>query len=1383
MNLNNLHPNFYEVTVYDNQYKILLKDFFSDYYEKKGNFSKIKQKDILKHLYVLTNNLDLIKNLITVFSLDFDKIINEINTFDKLDYIYYTSLDNKSQAKNLFNLFKIDKVKYYLLNKVIVEFNEKEFENIVLLNKIDGDNKKYLTAEKEFIYEKINSLKNTNHLTIHSPTGSGKTSLIIEMIRENKFKKVLFIAPTTSLNLDVYNACNDANIKTYLAMGKNSRERKNITSENYNLIENQKHFISLLTSKDNFIITMDTFFYSYLFNGVIKNKSLELLEKNNITIVVDEYHKVGKSLENKTNGTNKDGKIINFPNMFKCVYKNMFYIFLSATAKTNSKGQEIATNVLDYISEKTNIKNIQLAEKNYFKLLLLQKLQNKENIVIYAQNKEFINEIKKEYKKNYNGNIASLTSQTVETEKKLFFDIAKDENINKYVLCLTSAGSEGISIRKNVTNFFIDCTIHTEKDDLLQILGRVRGKVETCYITVRTSTKEINENDIEIAKDFLTTKGLPILDTNLIIKPKTSFWDTGFLNSDDLIKLLKSKKYITNFLETKTSSDKIKTTKSNKKDKIINTLENLTQETINTSELLTLGLKKDLFSNIGKTTDNKLIDKSYYVLDIIEALENDYNLDFKTNFFLENLENILNKNKEKLTNGVTSTDFKNLVTSDLKILNFCKDYLFDYKRLNKYRLFSLKNNFVEILNNLKSKDILINGKLNQYNIFNYAETYKEIPIFLELNNNVINKNKLKQYGYTTKIENNKITGILKNRIDEKIEIPSNEIIHKNKINKSLDIIKFLKYISNDEILAIDIETKRQTNKIKIDDINYLLDDEKHFNYKTIEYIVPPKNKKEHKKNLNKSKLLLNPYYSYISNINFYNKNGFYGLELTEKNYKETIKNLFEIIKDKKIIIHNINMEFRFFKQIENFDNFFKNNNFYDTLFLDNIIKLNRSSSLKTLTYSWSGDKYSDKENSNRFYDLEYMFKDVYYTYHIFKKLRYRLENKQQKTLHDTFINFFYYLQDKPLQMDTNLFINNVNFLQLELKSQKEKIKEFATPQKLLLFYKNKYNISLQNSQKKVLEKLMKDNVISENQTAEIKEFLKYKEIETILNDYLKLNNKFLIPSYSHLITGRMSTSSPNFQGFSKKQIELNGVKITSPKSLFRLFESDYNQLEICVGAVMYNLKDFTKAVNNNKDLHSLTGSKLSNNKFSYENIVEANKNKDLGKAYNKECINFRNIAKIFNFGLMYGMGVNGLFETLNKFIDGITVDEVQEMYNNFTKNDIDMFKVLEEKNNIDFKAYDSILLKSNFGRKRLFCHLFDNNYINTKMINYPIQSSASDLNIFSVVAYCKKYNKKIIATVHDAIYTDGVAEKENIKKMMVETAKKYFSKINIKTGE
>ena len=231
----------------------------------------------------------------------------------------------------------------------------------------------------------------------------------------------------------------------------------------------------------------------------------------------------------------------------------------------------------------------------------------------------------------------------------------------------------------------------------------------------------------------------------------------------------------------------------------------------------------------------------------------------------------------------------------------------------------------------------------------------------------------------------------------------------------------------------------------------------------------------------------------------------------------------------------------------------------------------------------------------------------------------------------------------------------------------------------------------------------------------IDKLLKHRELQKLLSTYID-NIPKMVGSDGRLhasfiqtgtTTGRMSSNNPNLQNIPIRMELGNEVrKIFVSKKEFKLVSFDYSQIELRVVAFLSGDKNLTDVFKKGGDVHSAVASKIF--RVSEEKITSK----------------MRREAKIINFGVLYGMGVNSLKKNL-----GTSREEANNFYDNYFKTFSGIASYLEQiKKMASKKGYT----ETYFGRKRYY------EGINSKLpyiraavertaINAPIQGTAADI--------------------------------------------------------
>lgn len=229
----------------------------------------------------------------------------------------------------------------------------------------------------------------------------------------------------------------------------------------------------------------------------------------------------------------------------------------------------------------------------------------------------------------------------------------------------------------------------------------------------------------------------------------------------------------------------------------------------------------------------------------------------------------------------------------------------------------------------------------------------------------------------------------------------------------------------------------------------------------------------------------------------------------------------------------------------------------------------------------------------------------------------------------------------------------------------------------------------------------------------IAEILKYRELQKLLSTYIDTIPEYVAKDgrlHAHFIqagttTGRFSASNPNLQNIPIKTEKGKNIRnaFVAQKG-YVLASFDYSQIELRVAALLSQDSYFLQVFKDGKDIHTAVAMKV----FGVEE-------KDVTH-------DMRRRAKVINFGILYGMGVNALKTNL-----GTDRKEAQIFYDNYFAQFPTIAAYLDSiKNFAKAHGYTETL----FGRKRYFPGIksplpFIRAMAERMAINAPIQGTAT----------------------------------------------------------
>lgn len=298
-----------------------------------------------------------------------------------------------------------------------------------------------------------------------------------------------------------------------------------------------------------------------------------------------------------------------------------------------------------------------------------------------------------------------------------------------------------------------------------------------------------------------------------------------------------------------------------------------------------------------------------------------------------------------------------------------------------------------------------------------------------------------------------------------------------------------------------------------------------------------------------------------------------------------------------------------------------------------------------------------------------------------------------------------------------------------------------------------------------LEKLKENNKI-------VRDVLEYRELSKLLSTYIntlpnhveedgKIHSSFIQTGSA---TGRFSSEAPNLQNLPVKSEDgLSVRKAFLADKGFKFISVDYSQIDLRSMAILSKDPNLLDIFKSGTDVHTGVAAKVFKVK---ENEVNSE---------------MRRHAKTINFGILYGMGVSSLKESMK-----VERKEAQEFYDEYKKTFKVMIEYLEK---VKVNALKNGYTETLFKRRRQIPLLksklpFLKAQGERIAINAGVQGTTADilkLAMIDVDEYIKKNNLekeiKILLQIHDELVLevkDELVEKES------ENLKNIFENVLIK---
>lgn len=249
-------------------------------------------------------------------------------------------------------------------------------------------------------------------------------------------------------------------------------------------------------------------------------------------------------------------------------------------------------------------------------------------------------------------------------------------------------------------------------------------------------------------------------------------------------------------------------------------------------------------------------------------------------------------------------------------------------------------------------------------------------------------------------------------------------------------------------------------------------------------------------------------------------------------------------------------------------------------------------------------------------------------------------------------------------------------------------------------------------------------------------------------------------------TGRLSSTDPNLQNIPIRMEEGRKIRqaFVAEKEGWKIFASDYSQIELRVLAHISGDVHMKEAFVENQDIHTSTAMRV----FGIENEADVDSN-------------IRRQAKAVNFGIVYGISDYGLSQNLN-----ITRKQAKEFIDRYFEKYPGIQQFMAD---IVEEAKEKGFVETLFHRRRYLPDITSSNFnlrsfAERTAINSPIQGSAADIIKVAMIRMEDEIEKrglqaKMLLQVHDELIFECPEEEVAILEELVPQVMEHAVELSV----
>ena len=290
----------------------------------------------------------------------------------------------------------------------------------------------------------------------------------------------------------------------------------------------------------------------------------------------------------------------------------------------------------------------------------------------------------------------------------------------------------------------------------------------------------------------------------------------------------------------------------------------------------------------------------------------------------------------------------------------------------------------------------------------------------------------------------------------------------------------------------------------------------------------------------------------------------------------------------------------------------------------------------------------------------------------------------------------------------------------------------------------------------------------------VDEILEYRAVKKLLSTYIEPFPGYIDPADGKVhttfnqaltATGRLSSSNPNLQNIPIRTDRGREIRKAFVPGTYDglILSADYSQIELRIMAHLSCDQHLIGAFKEGIDIHAATAAKI------------------FGIPHEEVTSDQRRIAKVANFGIMYGISAFGLAQRLR-----IGRKDAQKIIDDYFAGFPSILSFIEDTKEA---ARETGYVETLFGRRRYIPEINSKNgtiraLAERNAVNAPIQGTSADIIKLAMIAVDKEleeqgFKSRMVLQIHDELVFDAVPDEIDALKAMVVDKMENIVKLSV----